>query len=62
MGLHDLMVVFDGDSFAHDDLLLAPNEHEPGVETSNEGLHFVFNPSSSVVLDGFILSLTGVTI
>lgn len=56
MGLHLLFVVFDLGGLTNDDLCLALHDSQPGVEASNEGLHFVFYPSLAHVVAGFVLN------
>lgn len=56
MRLHGLMVVLNWCSLTHDYLCFAFDYPQPGVETTHKRLHFVLDPSPSVVLHGFILS------
>ncbi len=50
VGLHLLLVVFDGSRLSDDYLLLCPQKHQSVTETSHKGLHFVLYSSSSVSL------------
>jgi hypothetical protein len=53
--LHLLLVVFDLGRLPHYDLRLRFYDTEAGIETSNEGLHFVFYPSLALVVAGLVL-------
>lgn len=62
MGLHLLFVIFDLGSLADDDFCLALHDSQSGVESSDEGLHLVFDPSLSHVVAGLVLNKRGRTI
>ena len=50
------MIIFYGSHLSNDDFLFGFDVEESGVEHTHESLHFIFDPTSSVVLSGFILN------
>lgn len=61
MGLHLLLVILDLGSLADDDLCLCLHDSQSGVESSDEGLHLVFDPSLAHVVTGLVLNKGGWT-
>jgi len=55
MCLHLLMIVLDGCHLSYNDLSLGSQQQESVIETSDEGLHFIFYTPSSVPVLWFIL-------